>query len=265
MKKSPATAHGADPDTVPFGAIDVPAEEKAGRVRAVFDSVAENYDLMNDLMSGGLHRLWKTAAVDWLAPRPGARVIDVAGGTADIAMRIVAAAGGAEAIARAGGAVTVMDINHAMMSVGQGRVAKAGLAGAIGFTCADAENLPLPDGAVDTYVIAFGLRNVTRTARALGEARRVLAPGGRFLCLEFSHPRLPLIGPVYDAYSDHIMPWLGEKVAGDGAAYRYLAESIRRFPDQDRLASMMAEASFEQIRVRDLAGGIAAMHSGWVL
>ncbi|MFM2129963.1 MAG: ubiquinone/menaquinone biosynthesis C-methyltransferase UbiE [Pseudomonadota bacterium] len=267
MKKPPMTAEpqAAREDSVPFGVLDVPAAEKAGRVRAVFDSVAENYDLMNDLMSGGLHRLWKTAAVDWLNPRPDARIIDVAGGTADIAMRIVRAAGGPQAVAAAGGAVTVIDINAAMMTVGRKRVARAGLAGTIGFACADAEALPLADASVDTYVIAFGLRNVTRTGRALAEARRVLAPGGRFLCLEFSRPRLPLIGPVYDVYSDHVLPWLGRKVAGDGEAYRYLAESIRRFPDQPRLAAMMAEAGFEQVRVRDLAGGIAAMHSGWVL
>ncbi len=250
---------------VPFGAIDVAPEEKVGRVRAVFDSVAPRYDLMNDLMSGGLHRLWKTAAVDWLAPRPEHRIIDVAGGTGDIAMRMVAQAGGATALAQAGGAVTVMDINTEMMAVGRDRVAARGLPDAIAFTCADAEDLPLKDASIDIYVIGFGLRNVTRPERALAEAFRVLAPGGRFLCLEFSRPRWPLLGPVYARYSDHVLPWLGEHVAGDGPAYRYLVESIRRFPDQDTLAAMMAQAGFEQIKVRDLTGGIAAMHSGWRL
>jgi len=250
---------------VPFGAIDVAPEEKVGRVRAVFDSVAPRYDLMNDLMSGGLHRFWKTAAVDWLAPQPGYRIIDVAGGTGDVAMRLVRAAGGAEALARTGGAVTVIDINTEMMAVGHNRVAARGLDDAIAFACANAEALPLEDASVDTYVIAFGLRNVTRPERALAEAFRVLVPGGRFLCLEFSRPRWPLLGPVYARYSDHVLPWLGEHVAGDGPAYRYLVDSIRRFPDQDTLAAMMAEAGFEQVRVRDLSGGIAAMHSGWRL
>jgi demethylmenaquinone methyltransferase/2-methoxy-6-polyprenyl-1,4-benzoquinol methylase len=236
-----------------------------GRVRAVFDSVAPRYDLMNDLMSGGLHRVWKAAAVDWLRPRPGQRIIDVAGGTADIARRIVAAAGGGQAIAAAGGAITVIDINAAMMCVGRDRVTAGGLGGTIGFVCADAEALPLPDSCIDAYIIAFGLRNVTRPDRALAEARRVLAPGGRFLCLEFSKPCWPLLGPVYDRYSDHVLPWLGEHVAGDAASYRYLAESIRRFPDQTRLAAMMEAAGLEQVKVRDLTGGIAAMHSGWRL
>jgi demethylmenaquinone methyltransferase/2-methoxy-6-polyprenyl-1,4-benzoquinol methylase len=266
MKKPPFdAAPGPEPARVPFGAADVPVAEKAGRVGAVFDSVAGLYDLMNDLMSGGLHRLWKAAAVDWLRPRPEARIVDVAGGTADVALRIARAVGGGAALSAAGGSLTVIDINPSMMAVGRARVAAAGLAGAIGFACADAEALPLADASVDAYVIAFGLRNVTRPERALEEARRVLAPGGRYLCLEFSRPRLPLIGPVYDRISEHVLPWLGDKVAGDAASYRYLAESIRRFPDQPHLASMMAAAGFERIRVRDLAGGIAALHSAWVI
>jgi demethylmenaquinone methyltransferase/2-methoxy-6-polyprenyl-1,4-benzoquinol methylase len=227
--------------------------------------VAGRYDLMNDLMSGGLHRLWKAAAVDWLRPRPGARIIDVAGGTADVALRIARAVGGGAALEAAGGRLTVIDINPSMMAVGQDRVATAGLADTIDFVCADAEVLPLADAVIDVYVIAFGLRNVTRPERALAEARRVLAPGGRYLCLEFSRPRWPLLGPVYDGYSDHVLPWLGDKVAGDAESYRYLAESIRRFPDQETLAAMMTTAGFEQIRVRNLAGGIAALHSGWVI
>jgi demethylmenaquinone methyltransferase/2-methoxy-6-polyprenyl-1,4-benzoquinol methylase len=264
MKNSPdAMPEAADVSRVPFGADDVPAHEKVGRVRAVFDQIAPRYDLMNDLMSGGLHRLWKAAAVDWLMPRAAMRIIDVAGGTADMALRIQKAAGGAATMAAAGGTVTVIDINPTMMTVGRERVATRGGAGTIGFACADAEALALPDASVDAYVIAFGLRNVTDPARALAEAFRVLAPGGRFLCLEFSRPRWPLLGPVYDRYSDTMLPWLGDKIAGDAAAYRYLAESIRRFPDQDRLARMLGDAGFEQIKVRDLAGGIAAIHAAW--
>ncbi len=264
MKNSPDTlAETTDGASVPFGADDVPTHEKVGRVRAVFDQIAPRYDLMNDLMSGGLHRLWKAAAVDWLLPQAAMRVIDVAGGTADMALRIQKAAGGAAAMAAAGGAVTVIDINPTMMAIGRERVAARGLAGTIGFACADAETLALPDASVDAYVIAFGLRNVTDPARALAEAFRVLTPGGRFLCLEFSRPRWPLLGPVYDHYSDTMLPWLGDKIAGDAAAYRYLAESIRRFPDQDLLARMLGDAGFEQIKVRNLAGGIAAMHAAW--
>jgi demethylmenaquinone methyltransferase/2-methoxy-6-polyprenyl-1,4-benzoquinol methylase len=264
MTKAPESPEpGTEPERVPFGAIDVPVTEKTARVRGVFESVAPRYDLMNDLMSGGLHRLWKAAAVDWLAPRADQDIIDVAGGTGDIAIRMVRAAGGAEAFAREGGSVRVLDINEAMMAVGRTRIAERGLAGTVSFTAADAEALPLDDASVDAYIISFGLRNVTRTQLALEEAARVLRPGGRFLCLEFSHPRLPLLAPVYARYSDVVLPWLGEHVARDADAYRYLVESIRRFPDQDTLADMIRKAGLDQVKVRDLTGGIAAMHSAW--
>jgi demethylmenaquinone methyltransferase/2-methoxy-6-polyprenyl-1,4-benzoquinol methylase len=248
---------------VPFGATDVPAADKAGLVRGLFDRVAPKYDLMNDLMSLGAHRIWKAAAVDWLMPRPEMRVADVAGGTADMAIRIVRAAGGAPAIAAAGGAVRVIDINEAMMAVGRRRVSGCGLDGAISFIASDAEVLPFADASLDAYVIAFGLRNVTEPERALAEARRVLAPGGRFLCLEFSKPRLPLLGSAYARISDSALPALGRLVAGDAEAYRYLKDSIRRFPGQKRLAAMIEGAGLGCVRVRNLSGGIAAMHSAW--
>ncbi|TDI67867.1 MAG: bifunctional demethylmenaquinone methyltransferase/2-methoxy-6-polyprenyl-1,4-benzoquinol methylase UbiE [Alphaproteobacteria bacterium] len=261
----PAQAPGASPDTVPFGAADIPASEKAGRVGAVFESVAPRYDVMNDLMSFGAHRLWKAAAVDWLMPLPAWRVLDVAGGTGDMAIRIARRVGGPAAMAAAGGGVTVIDTSAAMMAVGRQRVAARGLGPAIEFCAGDAESLAVADGAADAYVIAFGLRNVTHPMRALEEAYRVLAPGGRFLCLEFSKPRWPLLGPVYDRYCDHVLPWVGGMVADDAEAYCYLGESIRRFPDQKRLAAMIEAAGFGQVRVRDLIGGIAAIHSAWRL
>ncbi|HEX9809721.1 MAG TPA: class I SAM-dependent methyltransferase [Alphaproteobacteria bacterium] len=260
---APGAGGGGGEGRVPFGALDIPVAEKTPRVRALFERVAPRYDLMNDLMSGGLHRLWKAACVDWLRPRPELRIADVAGGTADMALRMVRHMGGARAVAGAGGGVAVIDINPAMIAVGAARVAARGMAGAVSFACADAEALPLADGGLDAYVIAFGLRNVTRPDRALAEARRVLAPGGRFLCLEFSQPRWPLVGPAYRRYSEAVLPWLGGAVAGDAEAYRYLADSIRRFPGQEALAAMIAEAGLGEVRVRNLSGGIAAMHSAW--
>ncbi len=262
---SAARRHGEPPETVPFGNADIPASEKAGRVGAVFESVAPRYDFMNDLMSFGAHRLWKAACVDWLMPRASWRVLDVAGGTGDMAIRIAGRMGGGEAMAAAGGAITVIDMSAPMMAVGKTRVAEKGLQGAIEFSAGDAQALAVADGAADAYVIAFGLRNVTHPERALKEAYRVLAPGGRFLCLEFSKPRWPLLGPLYDSYSDHILPRLGGMVAGDPEAYRYLTQSIRRFPAQKRLAAMIEAAGFGQVRVRNLSGGIAAIHSGWRL
>lgn len=258
-------ARAASPDIVPFGAADIPASEKAGRVGAVFESVAPRYDFMNDLMSFGTHRLWKAAAVDWLMPLPAWRVLDIAGGTADMAIRIARRVGGAGAMTAAGGGVTVIDMSAAMMAVGRQRVAARGLGPAIEFCAGDAEALAVADGAADATVIAFGLRNLTHPARALEEAYRVLAPGGRFLCLEFSKPRWPLLGPVYERYCDDVLPRLGGMVADDPEAYCYLAESIRRFPDQKRLAAMIEAAGFGQVRVRNLTGGIAAIHSAWRL
>lgn len=268
MKESPANrppggTSAAPGGTVPFGAADIAAGEKAGRVRALFEDVAARYDLMNDLMSLGAHRLWKAAAVDWLMPEPGMAVLDVAGGTGDMALRIAARMGDGAAIAAGGGGITVIDASPAMMEVGHRRAARAGLRRVIGFAVGDAEALPVADGGTDAYVIAFGLRNVTRPERALAEACRVLRPGGRFLCLEFSRPRWPLIAPVYARYRELALPGLGRAVAGNPGAYRYLAESIDRFPDQDRLAAMIAAAGLGEIRVRDLSGGIAAIHSAW--
>ncbi len=217
--------------------------------------MAPNYDLMNDLMSAGVHRLWKAAMIDWLAPRPGMRLVDAAGGTGDIAIRFLARAGGAR--------VTVCDPSEAMLGIGRDRALDRGVAAGIDWVSADAEALPLADMSADAYTIAFGLRNVTRIERALGEARRVLAPGGRFLCLEFSRVALPLIGPLYDRYASIALPALGAVVAGDRAAYEYLVESIRRFPPQDELARMIAAAGLARVKVRNLSGGIAALHSAW--
>ena len=240
-----------------FGYRRVRAEEKARLVRQVFDSVADRYDLMNDLMSGGVHRLWKAELVDRLAPREGQRVLDVAGGTGDIAQRVLARAPAA--------AVTVCDINESMLHRGRDRAIDAGILAGIDWVCGDAEALPLADGGVDAYTIAFGLRNVTQIEAALAEARRVLRPGGRFLCLEFSRVEAPLLDRLYDVYSFTVLPLLGQMVAGDREAYQYLVESIRRFPPQPELARLMEAAGFEQVSYRNLTGGIAALHSGWRL
>ncbi len=241
-----------------FGFERIAAGHKGARVRAVFDAVAGRYDLMNDLMSLGLHRLWKDAMVAWLRPRPGMRLIDVAGGTGDIAFRYLAALD-----RRDGAAVTVADINHEMLAVGRRRAARRGLADAVEFVCADAERLPFPDGAVDAVTVAFGVRNMTDKPAALAEMRRVLRPGGRFLCLEFSRLALPGLEKAYDAYSLRLLPAIGARVTGDREAYRYLAESIRTFPDQDAFAAMIEDAGLALARYRNLAGGVAALHSAW--
>ncbi len=243
-----------DLDETDFGFRAVSAAEKSGLVRGVFDSVAGRYDLMNDLMSGGAHRLWKAALIDWLRPRPGMYLIDVAGGTGDVAFRFRAASGGR---------VTVCDINEAMVRVGRDRAIDCGLPCDVDWVVGDAEALPLADAAADAYTIAFGLRNVTQIDRALAEARRVLKPGGRFLCLEFSHVSLPWLQSLYDRYSFSVLPALGAMVAGDRDAYRYLAESIRRFPNQDDLLDRIGAAGLERGCYRNLSGGIAALHSAW--
>jgi demethylmenaquinone methyltransferase / 2-methoxy-6-polyprenyl-1,4-benzoquinol methylase len=246
--------------TASFGFRDVPEAEKAGMVRGVFSSVARSYDLMNDLMSGGVHRLWKGAMVEWLNPQPGWRVLDVAGGTGDIALRIAKAARqrGGEAV------ITVCDINPDMLAEGVKRAAEKG-EGTIVWTAGDAEALPLPDASFDAYTIAFGIRNVTHIERALAEAQRVLKPGGRFLCLEFSKVEVPGLDFLYDKFSFSVLPWLGEVVAGDRESYRYLVESIRRFPPQQEFARLIAAAGLMQVKVRNLSGGIAALHSAWKL
>jgi demethylmenaquinone methyltransferase/2-methoxy-6-polyprenyl-1,4-benzoquinol methylase len=247
-----------DPKTASFGFREVPEAEKEGLVREVFSSVAARYDLMNDLMSAGVHRIWKDAMVEWLNPRAGWKVLDVAGGTGDIAFRIaeMAKARGGEA------EITVCDISAQMLGEGVRRAEEKGER-AIQWVCGDAEKLPVPDGYFDAYTIAFGIRNVTHIEAALREARRVLKPGGRFLCLEFSKLQVPGLEELYDAYSFKLLPRLGGWVAGDEESYRYLAESIRRFPPQAEFARMIEAAGLSQVKVRNLSGGIAAMHSAW--
>ncbi|MGH7095821.1 MAG: class I SAM-dependent methyltransferase [Stellaceae bacterium] len=246
-----------------FGFRKVPEAEKAPLVRAVFDSVAGRYDLMNDLMSGGIHRWWKAEMIAWLRPRPGQVMIDIAGGTGDIARRalprLTAGTGGGTG----GGGVIVCDVNPNMLEIGRARMIDDGILAGIEFLCGDAERLPFADRSFDLYTIAFGIRNVTRLDRALAEARRVLKPGGRFLCLEFTPAVTPVLQPLYDFYSFRILPLLGEIVARDREAYAYLAESIRRFPAQGVLAEMIAEAGLDRVTYRNLTGGIAALHSAW--
>jgi demethylmenaquinone methyltransferase/2-methoxy-6-polyprenyl-1,4-benzoquinol methylase len=243
--------------TTHFGYRTVDEDEKAHLVRGVFDSVASKYDLMNDLMSAGVHRLWKSTMVDWLGPRPGQSIVDVGGGTGDIATRILARAGDGA------GPVTVCDINHEMIAVGRDRAIDAGRLEGIQWVCGDAEKLPFPDMSFDAYTIAFCLRNVTRIDAALAEARRVLKPGGRFVCLEFSRVVAPVLDKIYDAYSFTVLPALGSLVTGDAEAYRYLAESIRKFPSQSELLARMTAAGLKECKMRNLSGGIAALHSGW--
>lgn len=244
-----------------FGFREVELDEKQGLVDDVFDRVARRYDLMNDLMSGGLHRLWKDALVAWLGPpRRGTTVykmLDVAGGTGDVAFRIADRSARAE--------VTVADINGAMLEVGRKRAVANRLGQRVSFVEANAEELPLPGDRFDAVTIAFGIRNVPRIERALAEAFRVLKHGGRFLCLEFSAVDLPVLDRLYEAYSFNVIPQIGEWVAGDGEPYRYLIESIRRFPNQARFAAMIEDAGFSRVEYRNLTGGVAAIHSGWKL
>jgi len=249
-------AHGGMEQS--FGFQKVAEADKQKLVNTVFHSVAGKYDIMNDIMSGGLHRLWKNALVAWLAPprRPGWRVLDVAGGTGDIAFRMIRASGGQ-------GRATVLDINGSMLQVGKARAAAKGLADKVDFVEANAEKLPFADACFDAYTIAFGIRNVPHIAAALSEARRVLKPGGRFLCLEFSAVDMPLLDKIYDLWSFHAIPRIGQMITGDAASYRYLVESIRKFPRQQDFAAMMAAAGFAHVDYRNMTGGIAAIHSGW--
>jgi len=240
--------------TTHFGFRSVPVGEKASLVRDVFESVAPRYDLMNDLMSWGVHRLWKSVFIDKLNPRPAMRLVDVGGGTGDIAFAFRQ---------RGGGDVTVCDINAEMLAVGRRRAVDRGLLDGLTWLCGDAERLPVGDSAADAYTTAFCIRNVTDIPAALAEARRVLKPGGHFLCLEFSQVVLPLLDTLYDAYSFRVLPLLGQIVAQDRDAYRYLAESIRRFPPQAAFAAMIADAGLERVRYWNLSGGIAAIHSAW--
>ncbi len=242
--------------SVDFGFRRVDRAEKSGLVRAVFDSVAPSYDVMNDLMSLGVHRIWKRIFVSDLGPRPGLHLLDLAGGTGDITLGWLKAGGGP---------ALLTDINAAMLRVGRDRAIEAGWTAQVSCLVADAERIPLPDRSMDRVSIAFGLRNCTDKDAVLAEARRVLKPGGRFLCLEFSCVQVAALTPLYDAWSFKVMPRMGRLVAKDEDSYRYLAESIRTFPDQDRLAAMMRQAGLSRVTVRNLSGGIAAIHAGWRL
>ena len=254
-------------DEIDFGYRAVPRPEKARLVRGVFDSVASRYDLMNDLMSGGLHRFWKAALVAELAPRPGERLVDVAGGTGDVAFRALDWAARRRS-APDGLDVVVIDANAQMVAVGRDRALDRGLPGAgghVAWVAGDAERLPIPDASADAVTISFGLRNVTDRAAALRDMRRVLKPGGRFFCLEFSHVGVPVLAEAYDRYSFAVIPKLGRLAAGDAESYQYLIESIRRFPRQADLAEMMTAAGFDRVSWRDMTGGVVALHRGWRL
>jgi demethylmenaquinone methyltransferase / 2-methoxy-6-polyprenyl-1,4-benzoquinol methylase len=245
-------------ESASFGYERVALDEKQALVDDVFHSVASRYDLMNDLMSAGLHRVWKAALVSALNPPRGGRswsLVDVAGGTGDIAFRVADRS-------RGHADITVVDINPSMLDVGQARAEKSGF-GRIGFREANAESLPFADRSFDAYTIAFGIRNVPRIDMALGEAYRVLKRGGRLLVLEFSAVDLPGLDRLYDAYSMHAIPALGRAVTGDGESYRYLVESIRTFPNQELFADMIRAAGFRRVTYRNFSGGIAALHSGW--
>ena len=244
--------------TATFGFQDVDPAAKPGMVRGVFDRVASRYDLMNDLMSAGVHRLWKDATAAWLNPQPGQVIVDCAGGTGDMARRFAKMTRRIQA--RRGGPdlqVVVVDYNAEMIAAGRERGVEPEIVWAVG----DAQKLPLPDAAADAYVISFGIRNVTDISAALREARRVLKPGGRFLCLEFSRPTAEALRRAYDAYSFTVIPEIGARVAGDRESYQYLVESIRRFPDQKAFAALIGQAGFRQVDVTNFTGGVAALHT----
>lgn len=247
-----------------FGFREVEEAAKAGLVKGVFDSVAPNYDLMNDLMSAGVHRIWKSHLIDRINPQPGEILIDIAGGTGDVAAEFLRRADARpRAASRQPARAIVSDINAEMLAAGRLRKDLSALRARMATLCADAENLPLPDQCADAYTIAFGIRNVTHIDRALAEARRVLKPGGRFFCLEFSHLETEGLQKLYDLYSFNVIPWLGEKVAKDRESYQYLVESIRRFPTQDQFAAMIRQAGFARVGHENLSAGIVAIHSGW--
>ncbi len=239
-------------DKVSFGREDVSPEEKTRRVRGVFSSVASRYDLMNDLMSGGQHRLWKHAFVRRVRPRKDEAILDMAGGTGDVAFRL----------AGAGARVTVADINPEMLAVGRERAGARGIEG-LAWAEENAEALSFPDRSFDAYTIAFGIRNVTDIAAALGEAHRVLKTGGRFFCLEFSQTRWPGFATLYESYARHVVPRIGKAVASDEDSYRYLVELIERFPDMAAFAKMIGAAGFRNVKAEPILGGLVAIHSGW--
>jgi demethylmenaquinone methyltransferase/2-methoxy-6-polyprenyl-1,4-benzoquinol methylase len=243
-------------NTTDFGFQQVPVAEKQARVRAVFESVAGNYDLMNDLMSAGTHRLWKRFTLSQTGLRPGQRALDVAGGTGDLSAGMCKQVGN-------DGLVVLTDINAAMLAEGRSAMTDRGIVANVRYSLANAECLPFPDSSFDCVTIGFGLRNVTDKLAALRSMQRVLKPGGQLLILEFSHPVAPGLKPLYDAYSFSVLPWLGKIVARDEASYRYLAESIRKFPQQETLLEMMREAGLEGCRYHNLTGGIVALHRGY--
>jgi demethylmenaquinone methyltransferase/2-methoxy-6-polyprenyl-1,4-benzoquinol methylase len=241
--------------TTHFGFQTVDETEKAGMVHGVFTNVASRYDVMNDVMSGGVHRLWKDAMMDWLAPRNGQRLLDVAGGTGDIAFRFLKRAPGAKA--------TVLDMTESMLIEGERRSEAAQLAEKLDWVVGDAMALPFEDNSFDVHTISFGIRNVTRIPDALSEAFRVLRPGGRLMVLEFSQLPNDGLQRLYDLYSFNVIPRMGQVIAGDRDSYQYLVESIRKFPDQETFADMIRNAGFERVAYRNLSFGIAALHSGW--
>lgn len=243
--------------TTHFGFQTVDEAEKAGMVHGVFTRVASKYDLMNDLMSGGVHRLWKNAMMDWLAPRPGQSLLDVAGGTGDVALRFLKRAPGSVA--------TVLDMTESMLVEGRQRAEAERLADRLSWVVGDAMALPFAASSFDVYTISFGIRNVTRIGDALAEAFRVLKPGGRLMVLEFSRIPNDMMQKAYDLYSFNVIPPLGQLVTGDRASYQYLVESIRQFPDQESFAQMIRQAGFGQVSYRNLTMGVAALHSGWKL
>ncbi len=248
---------GGDQKTTHFGFRDIAEDEKAGMVHGVFSRVASRYDVMNDLMSVGVHRLWKDAMMDWLAPRPGQSLLDVAGGTGDVAFRFLGRAAASTA--------TVLDMTESMLIEGRKRADAEKLADRLDWIVGDAMALPFANNSFDIYTISFGIRNVTRIADALAEARRVLRPGGRLMVLEFSQIPNDALQWAYDRYSFNVIPVLGQIVTGDRESYQYLVESIRKFPDQEAFAAMIRTAGFDQVRYRNMTMGVAALHSGWKL
>ena len=244
-------------ETTHFGNQTVPEAEKAAMVQDVFTRVASKYDVMNDVMSGGVHRLWKDAMMDWLAPRPGQRLLDVAGGTGDVAFRFLKRAEASTAV--------VLDMTEGMLISGRQRAEADSMAERLTWVVGDAMELPFAANTFDVYTIGFGIRNVTRIGEALAEAFRVLKPGGRLMVLEFSRIPNEMLQKAYDLYSFNVIPVLGQIVAGDRASYQYLVESIRQFPDQEAFAGMIRKAGFEQVSYRNLTMGVAALHSGWKL
>ena len=243
--------------TTHFGFEDIPEDQKAGRVRGVFGSVASKYDIMNDVMSVGIHRLWKDAMMDWLAPRPGQTLLDVAGGTGDIAFRFLKRAGEGHA--------TVLDLTEEMLIEGRQRAEAEDMGESLSWLVGDAMALPFENNTFDVYTISFGIRNVTRPQEALNEAFRVLKPGGRLMVLEFSQIPNDMLQKAYDLYSFNIIPRMGQAIAGDRDSYQYLVESIRKFPDQEKFLGMVHDAGFDNAKYRNLSLGIACLHSGWKL